>query len=236
MSEQTARPPGFVRAALFLAAKDLKIEGRTRETLSAMILFSLIVLVVFNFAFDLATVRQLGAAKIVPGILWTTLAFSGVVGFARSFEVEKRRDSLTALRLAPIDRGAVFAGKAIANLALLGVLEVVLLPLSAVLFDWNLFAVLVPTVLVLAVHTAAIAQLGTLFGAVSSRLGRGEALLATLLFPAATPVFISAVQCTASAMAGEGLTPVRHWMLVTSGLGVLYFLVALLTFEFILED
>lgn len=236
MSDLASRAPGFFRAALLLAAKDLRIEGRTRETLSAMILFSLIVLVVFNFAFDLSTVRQLGAAKIVPGILWTTLAFAGVVGFARSFEVEKRRDSLTALRLAPVDRGAVFAGKALANLALLAILEAVLLPLSAVLFDWNLLGALAPVLLVLAVHTTAIAQLGTLFGAVTSRLGRGEALLATLLFPAATPVFISAVQCTASAMSGEGLGPVRHWMLVTSGLAVLYFLVALLTFEFILED
>jgi heme exporter protein B len=219
-----------------VAAKDLRIEGRTRETLSSTVLFSLIVLVVFNFAFDLATVRELGAARIVPGILWTTLAFSGVVGFARSFEVERRRDSLTALRLSPVDRGALFAGKALANLVLLAVLEGVLLPLSAVLFDWDLVGVLGPTVLVLAVHTTAIAQLGTLFGAVSSRLGRGEALLATLLFPAATPVFISAVQCTASAMSGEGLAPVRHWMLVTAGLAVLYFLVSLLTFEFILED
>lgn len=230
------RPPGFLRAALLVAWKDLRIEGRTRETLSATLLFSLIVLVVFNFAFDLATVRTLGAGKIVPGILWTTLAFAGVVGFARSFEMEKRRDSLTALRLAPVGRGALFAGKALANLVLLAILECVLVPLSAVLFDWNLFAVAGPVSMVLAVHTTAIAQLGTLFGAVSTRLGRGEALLATLLFPAATPVFISAVQCTASAVDGSGLAPVRHWMLVAGGLAVLYFLVSLITFEFVLED
>lgn len=230
------RPPGFLRAALLLAAKDLRIEGKTRETLSATVLFSLIVLVVFSFAFDLGTVRTLGAERIVPGVLWTTIAFAGVVSFARSFEIEKRRDALTALRLAPVDHGALFAGKALANLALLLALEAVLLPLSAVLFDWDLASVVAPVALVLLLHTAAIAQLGTLFGAVSCRLGRGEALLATLLFPAATPVFISAVECTGSAVAGTGLAPVRHWLLVTTGLAVLYFLLALLTFEFILED
>jgi heme exporter protein B len=231
-----SRPPGFFRAALLVTFKDLRIEGRTRETLSAMTLFSLIVLVVFNFAFDLATVRELGASRIVPGVLWTTLAFSGVVGFARSFEVERRRDSLTALRLAPVDRGAVFAGKALANLILLISLEVVLLPLSALLFDWDLFSVAAPVAVVMLVHSAAIAQLGTLFGAISSRLGRGEALLAILLFPAATPVFISAVQCTASVISGNGLEPVGHWMSVSAGLTVLYFLTSLLTFEFVLED
>jgi heme exporter protein B len=236
MTAPATRPPRFLRAALLLAAKDLRIEGKTRETLSATVLFSLIVLVVFSFAFDLGTVRRLGAETIVPGVLWTTIAFAGVVSFARSFEVEKRREALTALRLAPVDPGALFTGKALANLALLLALETVLLPLSAVLFDWDLLSNAAPTAFVVFVHTAAIAQLGTLFGAVSSRLGRGEALLATLLFPAATPVFISAVECTGSAVAGTGLGPVRHWLLVTAGLTVLYFLVALLTFEFILED
>ncbi len=236
MTPPPPRPPGFARAALLLAAKDLRIEGKTRETLSATALFSLIVLVVFSFAFDLGTVRKLGAQTIVPGVLWTTIAFAGVVSFAHSFEIERRREALTALWLAPVDRGALFAGKALANLALLLALETALLPLSAVLFDWDLLANAAPAALVVLLHTAAIAQIGTLFGAVTSRLGRGEALLATLLFPAATPVFISAVECTESAVAGAGLAPVSHWLLVTAGLTVLYFLVALLTFEFILED
>lgn len=232
----TIRLPGFLRAAATIAAKDLRIEGRTRETLTATVLFSLIVLVVFNFAFDLAAVRELGAARIVPGILWTTLAFAGVVGFARSFEVERRRDSMTGLRLAPVDPGAVFAGKTAANLLLLAVLEIVLVPLSAVFFDWDLVGVAWPLAGVLLLHSAAIAELGTLFSAVVSRLGRGEALLATLLFPAATPVFVSAVETTASLLEGNGLGPVRHWVLVTAGLVVLYLLVSLLTFEFVLEE
>ena len=161
--------PGFLRGALAIAAKDLRVEWRTLEGLSAMALFSLIVLVVFNFAFDLATVRQVGAARLVPGVLWITFSFSGIVGFARSFQVERRRDSLTALVLAPVDRGALFAGKALANLAALLALEALVLPLSAVFFDYDLLSVLGPMLLVVGLHTVGLAELGTLFAAVAAR-------------------------------------------------------------------
>lgn len=228
--------PGALRAAWIVAEKDLRLEWRTLDALSAMLLFSLIVLVVFNFAFDLTTVREVGAARLVPGVLWTTFAFAGIIGFARSFQIEKLRDSLTALVLAPVDRGALFAGKAFANLVMLIALQAALLPLSAVFFDYDLIAVLAPLALVVALHTVGIALLGTLFAAVAVRVGRGEALLATLLFPVASPLLISAVKCTTAVLDGSGLESVRHWLLVSAGFDVLYFLLALLTFEYVLED
>ena len=228
--------PGALRAAWIVAAKDLRLEWRTFDALSAMLLFSLIVLVVFNFAFDLTTVREVGAAHLVPGVIWTTFAFAGIIGFARSFQIEKLRDSLTALVLAPVDRGALFAGKAFANLVMLVALQAVLLPLSAVFFDYDLVAVLLPLALVVLLHTVGIAELGTLFAAVAVRVGRGEALLATLLFPVSSPLLISAVKCTTAVLDGKGLGTVRHWMLVSAGFDVLYFLLAVLTFEFVLED
>ncbi len=201
-----------------------------------MVLFSLIVLVVFNFAFDLATVRRVGASRLVPGVLWTIFAFSGIVGFARSFQIERQRDSLTALILAPVDSGALFAGKALANLAAMTVLEVVLLPLSAVFFDYDLLSMAGPLALVVVLHSVGLAELGTLFAAIAARVGRGEALLATLLFPVSTPLFISAVKCTTAVMESKPLASVSTWLLVAAGFDALYFLVALLTFEFVLED
>lgn len=227
---------GFARATWIVLAKDLRLEGRTLDSLSAMLLFALIVLVVFNFAFDLTTVREVGAARLVPGVLWTTLAFSGIIAFARSFQNERLRDSLTALVLAPVDRGVLYAGKAIANFVLLSALELVLLPLCALFFDWDLLAVAAPLALVVVLHTVGIAELGTLFAAVAVRVGRGEALLATLLLPVCAPILISAVTCTRAVLDGTGLAPVRHWMLVCAGFDVLYFLLALLTFEFVLTD
>ena len=233
---RTPALPGFVRSSWLVAVKDLRMEWRTFERLAAMMLFSLVVLVIFNFAFDLATVQKVGATKLVPGVLWITFAFSGIIGFTRSFQLEHRRDSLVALALAPVDRGAIFLGKTLANLATVWILQVVIVPLSAVFFNYDLFSVALPMAAVLGLHTIGIAELGTLFAAVATRLGRGEALLATLLLPAATPLFLSAVKCTEAVLENATLGAAGRWLAITAGLDVLYLLVALATFEYILED
>jgi heme exporter protein B len=199
-------------------------------------LFALIVLVVFAFCFDLASVKEIGAGRIVPGALWVTLAFSGIVGFARSFKIERERMALTALLLAPVDASAVFFGKALASWALLVTLSAALLPLSMIFFDLDLAPALPSLALVLLVHTLGLAELGTLFAAVAAKVGRGEALQATLLFPAATPLLLSAVRCTRAALEERALGSVSHWMLLAAGFDVLYALVALVAFEHVLED
>ena len=236
MNPPPAKPPGFFAAAAIVARKDLRIEGRTKETLLASVLFALVELVIFGFAFDLDTLRRLGPEKIVPGLLWITLAFSAIVGFTRSFRLERAREALIAVALAPIDRGAVFVGKWIANALLLFALVAVLVPLTGLFFDADVVSVAGPLLEVVLIHTIGLAALGTLFGAVVSKLGRGEALLATLLLPAATPLFLSAVHCTAAALAKEPLAGHRNWLRLASGLDVLYVLIALLVFEAILED
>ena len=236
MNRPDAKPPGFFAAAAIVAAKDLRIEGRTKETLSATVLFALVELVVFGFAFDLDTIRRMGPGKVVPGLLWMTLAFSAIVGLTRSFRLERTHEALVAMALAPVDRGAVFVGKWIANCALLVTLEVVLLPLTALFFDVNIVAVALPLTLVVLLHTVGLAALGTLFSGVVSRRGRGEALLATLLLRAATPLFLSAVHCTASVLEATPLASDRKWLLLTAGLDVLYVLVAILIFDAILEE
>ena len=228
--------PGFLAASRIVAAKDLRLEWRTWETLSSSLIFSLIVLVIFSFAFGFGTVRQLGAGKLVPGVIWTVLSFASVVGMARSMQIEERRQTLAAAFLAPVDRGSLFAGKFLANLTKLAVLQIIVVPLSAVFFDFDLIPIVAPFALVLVLHGLGLAELGTLFAAVAARVGRGEALLATLLFPASAPLFISAVKCSEALLEGKSLSTVSHWMLMTAGFDVLYFLVALATFEFVLEE
>lgn len=231
-----ARPPSFWRGAALIAAKDLKVEWRTLETLTSMLLFSLIVLVIFSFAFELATVRQIGSSRLIPGVLWTVFSFTALIGFARSFQSERRHDTLTALQLSPLDPGSLFVGKTLANLVKISVLESLVLPLSAVFFDFDLISPLAPLIAVVALHTLGLAQLGTLAGAVAVRLGRGEALVATLLFPLSAPLFISAVTCTRAVLEGQALGAVSHWLWVAGGFDLLFFLVALLTFEYVLEE
>jgi heme exporter protein B len=228
---------GFVRASWIVAAKDLRLEWRTFETLSTSVVFSLIVLLIFNFGFSFATIRELGAARLVPGVVWAVLAFASVVSMTRSMQIERQRDTLAALFLAPVDRGALFNGKFGANLVKLTLLQWIVVPLSAVFFDYDLLAVAGPMALVLLLHGVGLAELGTLFAGVATRVGRGEALLATLLFPAVAPLFISAVKCTTALLAGDGLAgPAKTWLLVTLGFDFLYYFVALLTFEYVLEE
>ncbi len=236
MNSSQANPPGFWRTAAIVAQKDLRIEGRTKETLAASALFALVELVVFAFAFDLDTIHRMGPAKVVPGLLWMTLAFSAIVGLTRSFRLERTREALIAVAMAPVDRGAVFVGKWLANLALLTILEAILLPLTAIFFDVDIVTVALPLTFVVLLHTFGLAALGTLFSGVVSRLGRGEALLATLLLPAATPLFLSAVHCTASVLDGSLLASDRKWLLLTLGLDVLFVLVAILVFDALLEE
>ncbi|HXV75217.1 MAG TPA: heme exporter protein CcmB [Candidatus Polarisedimenticolaceae bacterium] len=228
---------GYFRATWHVARKDLQLEWRTLETLSSSFVFSLIVLVIFNFAFGFETIKQIGAARLVPGVVWTVLAFGAVVSVARSMEIERRRDTLSALFIAPIDRGALFTGKFLANLVKNLLLQWIVVVLAAVFFNFDLVSIAGPMLLVLFVHGLGLTELGTLFAAVASRVGRGEALLATLLFPATAPLFISAVKCTTSLLEGNGLSgAAASWLSISTGFDVLYFLVALATFEFVLEE
>ena len=228
--------PGLFRAGWVIASKDLRLEGRTWETLSSSLVFSLIVLVIFSFGFSFETMRELGAARLVPGVIWTVLAFASIVGLARSMQLERASETINAIYLAPIDRGSLFLGKLLANLVKVSILQWVVLPLSAILFDYPLLPILAPLLLVLFVHGAGLTLLGTLFAGVAIRVGRGEALVATLLFPAASPIFISAVKCTAALLEGQPLDSVSHWLLVACGFDMLYFMVALLIFDFVLEE
>ncbi len=228
--------PGFFRGAAAVAGKDLRVEWRTLESMTAMALFSLVVLLVFSFAFSLGTIRELGPARLVPGVLWTVFGFASIVGFARSFQGERRNDTLSGLRLAPLDAGAVFVGKALANLLKLSLLELLVLPLSAVVFDYDLFAAGGALALVVLLHSLGLTAFGTLAAAVAARLGRGEALVATLLFPVCSPLFISAVKCTRTAIELRPLGDDSMWLGLAGGWAVLFTLVALLAFDHVLEE
>jgi heme exporter protein B len=226
---------GFLRAAWLVALKDLRLEWRTWETTSSTFVFALTSLVVFQFAFA-GTARELGSARIVPGVIWTVVVFAAVVALVRSLQLERTHGTLGALFLCPIERGAIYAGKCLANLVKLSLLQALLLPLAAIFFGQGRLPDLGPLASVCLVHGIGLTALGTLFAAVTTRLGRGEALLAVLLFPAASPLVISAVECTTAVLDGSGLGAVLRWMLLAAGLDLLYLLVGLATFELVLEE
>lgn len=227
---------GFVRAAWLVARKDLQLEWRTFDVLSSSVVFSVVVLLVFQFAIGGGAARQIASEALVPGVLWLAIGFSAVVGIARSMDAERRGDTLGGLFRAPIDRGAIYVGKLLANAIKLALLEVILVPLAIVLFNADLGGAWIELIFVLALCSFGLCALGTLFGAIVSRVGRGEALLSTLLLPAATPLLLAGVTATGALFRGDTLASVGRWLGLAAGFGLLFFFVALATFEFVLEE
>lgn len=226
----------YLRKIWAITQKDLRLEWRTFENLSAMLLFSLIVLVIFAFAFDFATIKFIGIARLIPGVIWITFTFSAIIGLTRSFTIERERDSLLALILSPVDTSAIYLGKTLSNLIIVTILEIIILPLSAIFFDYNLFRVLPPLALIVVLNTIGFTEVGTLFAALASKVKRGEALLSILLFPVATPLIISAVKATTACLEGKVLSAYSHWLMITVGFDIIFFFGSLLLFEYILEE
>ena len=103
----------FLRATWAIVWKDLSAEWRSRELFTAMLVFSLLVILIFNFALELDLRAR---SAVTSGVLWVTFAFAGTLGLNRSMATEKDRGCLDGLLLAPVDRSAIYFGKAIANL------------------------------------------------------------------------------------------------------------------------
>src|SRR4051812_29386586 len=148
----------FGRQLRALVWKELLVEARAREIVLAGAVFALLVLVIFNFAFDL---RVENVAAVAPGVLWVTVTFAGVVGLGRAFARERDRRTLEGMLLAPMDRSALYLAKMVVNLLAMLVVEVVALPAFLALF--NLSVDLPLLVLALFLGTLGLAGVGTLF-------------------------------------------------------------------------
>src|SRR5262245_30577816 len=181
--------PSFFNAVLAVVRKDFSSEFRSRELLSAMLVFSLLVIVIFNFALELdIKVRQ----SVTAGVLWATFAFAGTLGLNRSMAIEKDRGSLDGLLLAPVDRSAIYFGKFISNLAFMLLVEIIVLPIYSILYNTNLFQ---PGLLmVILLGSIGYTAVGTLLAAMSVQTRTRDVLLPILLFPVAFSVLLAAVK------------------------------------------
>jgi len=228
--------PGFLRASLALAAKELRVEWRTWETFSSSFVFCLVVLLVYQFALGESAVRELGVDRVAPGALWIAIGFAAVIGISRSMLTELQDERLAGLFRAPVDRGALFFGKFLANACKLALLDLCLLPLTILFYDVPFGVMGLRLLAVVALGSIGLCALGTLFGAVVARVGRGEALLAILLLPAATPLLLGSIHATAEVFRGGGLATAGRWVGLVTGFDLLYFFLALATFEYALEE
>jgi heme exporter protein B len=221
----------FLRQIGAIVAKDLAAELRTKENLSAMIVFALLVLVIFNFAFELKGVDM---ATTGPGVLWVAFTFSGILGLGRSFAAEKDKGSFEGMLLAPVDRGAIFLGKTISNLIFIVLMEAVTLPLFAVLFNVNLpWFPLAPYVLL---GTIGFAAVGTLLSAIAASTRMREVMLPVLLFPIIVPLLVASVKLTGGALEQRAFAETSNWFNLLLAYDVIFLVVAFLTFEFVVEE
>jgi heme exporter protein B len=223
----------YLRAVLLVAAKDLKVELRSRERAVTLLFFAILVLVVFNFAFDFTVIDFV---MLGPGVLWVAFTFSGVLAISRSFQIEREQDRIQGILMAPIDRSAFYLGKVAATVLFMAVVEAILVPIAVVMFNFRFSGRLVFVVLALVLNTIGFASVGTLFAAMTTSLRRGEMLLPLLLFPAAVPVALAAVKTTTHLLAGHPYAAYGHWVRMSAAYDVIFLAAAVLLFDYVLED
>jgi heme exporter protein B len=220
---------GFLAQLRVLVWKDLLVEARGRETLLAGVVFALLVLVIFNFAFDL---RVENVPAVAPGVLWVTVTFAGIISLGREFARERDRGTLDGLLLAPMDRSALYLAKVIKTVASMLVVEAVALPAFIGLF--NLAIDLPLLVLSLLLGTLGLAGVGTLFAAIAAHTRAREALLPLLLFPIQVPVILATVKSTGAAIRVPGLEPpeIGQWLGLLVAFDALFLGLSVLLFDY----
>lgn len=223
----------FVRRAGRVALKDLRLEWRTGEKLSSMGFFSILLLVVLHFSFDFSRV---GFEDVGVGVVWVSITFAGIVGLGHSFVVEREDGCLMGLLLCPGDRSAVYLGKFLSNLVFVGLVEALVLPLAAFLFNYDLVPVLLPFSLVMLLYTVGFVALGTFLSAMSARTRRGEFLLTILLFPLLIPVIMSSVRAAENILGGRSLADVKLFLIFNACYDLIMLVLSLLFFEYVVEE
>jgi heme exporter protein CcmB len=224
----------FLQTVWLVTRKDILIEARSREILFTTLFFAVSCVLVFAFGF----VREGKPVQdAAAGILWISIAFSGTLALGRAFERERQSETLRALMMAPIDRPALYVGKLLGVLMLLGTVEIIVVPLIALMFQAPLFAHPFMMLGLLVTGTIGFCAVGTLFAAMLVRARSRDVLLPVLLYPITIPVIIAGVRGTASLLAVEVDLPMaRAWLSMLTFFDVMFITLALWTFEPVMTE
>ncbi|OGO32369.1 MAG: heme ABC transporter permease CcmB [Chloroflexi bacterium RBG_16_56_11] len=221
----------FLRKALAITRKDILSEFRTREIIFSALLFALLVIITFNFAFGGS---QETLSVVAPGILWVTFTFAGILSLNRSFVAEKEENCLEGLMVAPMSREVIYAGKTLGSLLFMIVIEIIALPVFAILFDLPVFSAQIVTVTLLA--TIGFVAVGTLFSALAVNTKAREMVLPILFLPVVVPVIISAVEASGLALSGEPWGELAPWLQILGAFDVIFLVVSFWVFSYAIEE
>src|SRR5688572_18622920 len=221
----------FIKAVSAVVWKDLQAEFRSRELFSAMLVFSLLIILIFNFALELdIKTRQ----SVTSGVLWATFAFAGTLGLNRSMAIEKDRGCLDGLLLAPVDRSAIYFGKVISNLAFMLIVEIIVLPVYSVLYTVNLFQP--GLILVILLGSVGYVGVGTLLSAMSVQTRTRDILLPILLFPVVIPVLLAAVKASSGFLNGADWEEIILPLNLLIAYDIIFIALAFMVFDNVVEE
>lgn len=229
--ERTLSKGSFLKTVAAVVWKDVRAEFRSRELFSAMLVFSLLIILIFNFALELdIKTRQ----SVTAGVLWSTFAFAGTLGLNRSMAIEKDGGCLDGLLLAPVDRSAIYFGKVISNLAFMLIVELIVLPVYSVLYSVNLFQA--GLLLVILLGSIGYAGVGTLLSTMSVQTRTRDILLPILLFPVVIPVLLAAVKASGGFLNGAPWEEILLPLNLLIAYDVIFIAVAFMVFENVVEE
>lgn len=223
--------PSFTASIRAILWKDLAVEWRSRQLISAMLIFSVLVILIFNFALELDARARI---NITAGVLWATFAFAGTLGLNRSMALEKEGDVLDGLLLAPIDRTAIYFGKLLGNLIFMLLVEVITLPIYAVLYNVNLFNA--GLLLVIFLGSLGYAAVGTLLASMAVQARTRDLLLPVLLFPVVLPALIAAVRASSGFLNGLELAFIMPSLNLLIAYDLIMLALAYMFFDFVIEE
>ncbi len=213
--------------------KDFVTELRSRETISSMVFFALIVILIFSFSFSM---DQQAAREVIAGIMWVAFAFTGIIGLGRSFSTELQNDCLEALQMVPESKGAIYLGKVAANFAFMFMVEIILFPMFVILFNLEVVEEISLLLLIFSLATVGLSAIGTLFSALTVQIRAREVMLPILLLPLVVPVMIAAIEATKGALNGEPLTMYGQWLELLAVYDVVFTIVSFWMFEFVMDS
>jgi heme exporter protein B len=221
----------FWHKVIAITWKDALSGTRTKESIFSVLVFTLLVIVIFNFAFGTS---QEMMELVAPGILWVTFAFAGVLSLNRSFIPEKEQDCLEGLMACPASREVIYVGKMLGSLLFMLIIEVIALLIFAFLFNLPVFSPQIITITVLT--TIGFVAVGTLFSALAVNTKAREMVLPILFLPIVAPIIISAIKASELALSGEPWSGLSSWLQIIGAFDVIFLIVSFLIFAFVIEE
>lgn len=223
----------YLSTLMAIIRKDLLHELKSREIVVSMLLFSVLTVVVFSFIFEPGSEFK---NRVVGGILWMSVTFAGILGLNKSMMSEVNGGNFSALLLAPVDRSAIFFGKAISNFMFMMIVQLITVPLFIVLYNVNIFNSGYMPLAVFFMGTYGFAVLGTLFSIISVNTRTREVMLPLLLLPVMVPVILASVQALNIYILGLDVEESYKWLKLLGVFDIIFTVVVFAVFDFIVED